>query len=166
MRKKAIIIGGIAAGILLIGGIAAASKGGSSAATAAPAAPVTVTVTAPPPAPVTVTAPAPAPVTLPAPPAVTVTVTAEPAAPAPAEAPAANDEASSPKDDGTYIVGSEIAPGNWKCSEEKAGGLMWWETKDEAGEVNDLGTAGLAHVSDDDFSVWLDDCAVSWTKDS
>lgn len=163
MRKKAIIIGGIAAGILLIGGIAAASKGGSSAATAAPAAPVTVTVTAPPPAPVTVTAPAPAPVTLPAPPAVTVTVTAEPAAPAP-EAPAANDEASSPKDDGTYIVGSEIAPGNWKCSEQKSGGLMWWETKDSAGEVNDLGTDGLAHVGGGDFSVWLDDCAVSWTK--
>jgi hypothetical protein len=100
--RKGIIIGGVAAAVVLVAGIAAAANGSTKTeAVAAPAsAPVTVTVTAPAPAPVTVTetAPPPAP----------VTVTEAP--PAPVVVGPAEEITKS----GIYVVGQDIKAGKWK----------------------------------------------------
>lgn len=56
MPRKSMVIGGIAAAVLIVGGIAAASTNKGNTATASvPAAPLTVTKTAPPPSPLTTT---------------------------------------------------------------------------------------------------------------
>jgi hypothetical protein len=122
-RKKAIIIGGITAGILLIGGIAAAGNKGSS--TAASAAPTEVTKT------VTVTAP---PKTVAGP---TVTVTASPPAPVTVTvqppAPVVVGPAEKITKSGVYVVGKDIKAGKWKTD----GGGYFAILADPTGSTSD-----------------------------
>ena len=158
MRKGIIIAGGIAAAVVLIG-IGAAANGGSKSEASAPteitktvtvtapaAPPKTVTVTAPP---VTVTAPAPAP----------VTVTAQPAAPA---APAASADPAGPKKNGDYLIGAQIATGNWQCAD--GGNEPSWSTYDASHSLVDIDISTIATVADDAYSVTLKRCSGVWTK--
>lgn len=149
-RKKAIIIGGIAAAVLLIGGVAAANGSKGSGTATAPTAPATVTVTAPP-ATKTVTAP---PVTVTAPPPAPVTVTAEANTP--------TTDPAGPKKDGSYLVGVEIATGNWKC--EKPADMTFWTVHDKSNDIVDNGFSSVATITDEGFSAEFSRCGGSWVK--
>lgn len=151
MRKSVIILSGIAA-VVVIGGIAAScGKAATPAASAAPVgttATVTHTVTAPPAAPVTVTAPA-------APP-VTVTVTAAPAAPAASADPAG------PKDNGKFLVGSQVSSGTWQC--DKGDELPYWSVNAKDNSIIDNGLDTIAVVVDNGYMLTLGGCQTLWKK--
>jgi hypothetical protein len=141
------------------------SEVAAAAATTAPA--QTVTVTAPP---VTVEAPAPAPVTVevpaaaPAPVTVTVTEAAAPAQPAPAAA-ATADPAT--KKNGKYLIGTQIEPGTWQCSEAETLGDLdtaSWKVSDQANEIISIELDTIAIVPSDGYTVDLSGCATSWAK--
>ena len=151
MNRKALIIGGVAAAVLLIGGIAAANgKDSSAAVQVAPAAPVTVTVTAPP---VTKTVTAP-PVTVTAPPPAPVTVTAQPNA--------ATTDPAGPKKDGKFLVGSQIETGTWQC--DKPGSLPYWSVNDQANGIVDNGLDSIAIITEEGYTAQLDGCSSTWVK--
>jgi hypothetical protein len=65
----------------------------------------------------------------------TVTVTATPAAPAKAAAPAP-DPRTEPKGPGTYLVGSDIAPGTWKTT--GGSGCYYARSKDASGTLDSI----------------------------
>jgi hypothetical protein len=166
-RKFATV--GVLLATVAIGFALGRSGGGSDvaavAATATP--PQTVTMAAPP---VTVEAPASAPVTVevtaPAPAPVTVTVTeaAAPAAAAPAAA-ATADPAS--KKNGKYLIGTQIEPGTWQCSEAETLGdidTASWKVSDQANEIISIELDTIAIVPSDGYTVDLSGCATMWTK--
>ena len=166
MNRKGIIIGGVGAALALIVGVAigSASKG-STAEAATPVAPVTVSVTqTKTAAPVTKTAPAPAPVTVTetAPPPAPVTETVTETAAAPAAAPAAGGDAATPKGNGDYLVGSQIAPGNWQCAD--AGSYVSWTTYDAGHEVLDIDLSAIGTIGQSAYSVSFHGCDGEWTK--
>ncbi len=146
---------------LLVGiGIGGAGKGapisGSSPLS-------TVTASAPSPgggATATVTQPGPT-VTQPGP---TVTVTAS-AAPPPAD-PAANADPSGPKDNNQYLVGKEIAAGNWRCTK---GTNLYWKTSTQGGDIVDNGLhvgsgSVIANIRASAYTVDLERCDGTWAK--
>ena len=132
---------------LLVGmGIGGAGKS-STSTTATPAA-ATVTVTAP-------AAAQPASTT-------TVTVTA----PAPSTQ-ASTTDAAGTVTDGTYLVGTEIAVGQWK-SDGKGGSLCYADTQDKAGnileqEVAQAGEAVVIRITKDAYTFKSSNCG-SWKK--
>ena len=133
--------------------VAPVTKTVTSTAPAKPA----VTVTAAAPAPVTVTA-APVtapPVTVTAPAAAPVTVTAQPAAPAAGQGP------EDPKKDGTYLVGAQIAGGNWQCDNPSS--LPYWSVSSETNELLDNGIESIATIVQG-YKAELDGCNSVWTK--
>ncbi len=145
----------------------ALGKSGGGTEVAAVAAAQNVTVTAPP---VTVQAPAPAPVTVevpaPAPAPVTVTVT-EPVAPAaPAPAAASNADPASKKN-GKYLIGTQIEPGTWQCSEAETLGdiaTASWKVSDQTNEIISIELDTIAIVPSDGYTVDLSGCATTWAK--
>jgi len=103
-------------------------------------------------------APAPAPVT------VTVTEAAAPAAAAPAAA-ATADPAS--KKNGKYLIGTQIEPGTWQCSEAETLGdidTASWKVSDQANEIISIELDTIAIVPSDGYTVDLSGCATMWTK--
>ena len=98
---------------------------------------------------VTVTAPAPVPATV----LVTATVPANPATPDP----------SGPKNDGNYMIGSQITPGTWQCAEPETSGLIYWKVSDSSGGIVENGLDAIAYVSAEGSSVLFDDCRSTWT---
>ncbi len=129
----------------------AAASGGSTSASGTPT-PSTVTKTVEVPGPEVIK-------TVPGP-EVTKTVEAAPAAPAASADPAG------PKDNNQYLVGKEIAPGTWRCTE---GTNLYWATKTQGGDIidNDLhaGKGSLvANVTAKAYTVDLDRCDVPWVK--
>jgi len=170
-RKWMWIAGAVVGAVALIS--VGSASGKASVQQAAAPAPVTVTAAAPPaitvtaeaPAPVTVTAAAPpaadpVTVTAAAPPAVTVTAPAAPAAPASA----ASADPSGPKRNGSYIIGSQIAPGNWQCTTPGSGSLgASWTTYNSSHALMDIDLTSIAAISDSAYSVTFDFCASTWT---
>jgi len=167
--RKFVTVGVLLATVAI--GFALGRSGGGSdvAATAAVTAspPQTITVTAPP---VTVEAPASAPVTVevpapaPAPVTVTVTESAAPAVAAPAAA-APADPAS--KKNGKYLIGTQIEPGTWQCSEAETLGdidTASWKVSDQANEIISIELDTIAIVPSDGYTVDLSGCATMWTK--
>jgi hypothetical protein len=125
MSKEARIGWAILGGFLIFAfGATAGATGGSDTPATAAAPQPTVTVTAPgePGAEVTVTAP-PVTVTKPAPPA--KTVTAEPPGPAVAM-----------EDDGIYLVGTDIKPGQYKSGPES--GCYWARLSNTNGDLDSI----------------------------
>jgi hypothetical protein len=145
------LIAGAVGAVVLFVGIGAAASAGKSG-NGASSAPTTVTVTAPP---STVISTAPA---------VTVTVTAPPPAPVTvtAQADAPTEDPAGPKDDGSYLVGAEIAVGNWKC--EKSGDTTFWTVHTASNDIVDNGFSSVATITDEGFSAELSRCGGSWTK--
>jgi len=121
------------------------------------AAPITVTKEAAAVAPVTVTAPAPAALTVtgPAPPAVTVT-----AAPPAAAAPGGGE--TGPFVDGTYLIGTDIQAGNYKCSGATSDSR--WIIEDVAGETMDIDFSAVARVPANGYTVQIKACPDQWEK--
>lgn len=161
-------------GFVVTAGIAfAVGSGFSSTATIAASAPVAapvtktvtsavpakpaITVTASAAAPVTVTAPpvTVAPVTVTAAPPAPITVTAQPAAPAVGKGP------EDPKKDGTYLVGAQIAGGNWQCDNPSS--LPYWSVSSETNELLDNGIESIATIVQG-YKAELDGCNSVWTK--
>lgn len=62
---------------------------------------------------------------------------------------------------GTYLVGVDIEPGNWRCSSQD---VLGWRTTDQSNGLIDVGVNGLAHVPADAFAVELIDCSGEWQK--
>jgi len=156
----------VAVGVLAllgIGGVIGASSQMTTVPAAAPPVTVTVTATAKITAPtvkVTVTnvAAAPDPVTVTAPAPAAVTVTAEAGA-APA---AAGGGAAGPFSDGTYLIGSDIQAGNYKCS--GATDNSRWIIEDSAGETLDIDFSAVARVPADGYTVQFKECPNQWEK--
>jgi hypothetical protein len=171
-RKFATV--GVLLATVAIGFALGRSGRGSEVAAAAAALPQTVTVTAAPVTvtapPVTVQAPASAPVTVEvpaaAPPPVTVTVT-EPAAPAAAPPAAAATADPGSKKNGKYLIGTQIEPGTWQCSESETLGdidTASWKVSDQANEIISIELDTIAIVPGDGYTVDLSGCATTWTK--
>ena len=119
-------------------------------APAAPAVTVTVTNVAAAPDPVSVT------VTAAAPPAVTVT------AEAPVAAIPAGGGAAGPFSDGTYLIGSDIQAGNYKCSGATEDSR--WIIEDAAGETMDIDFSAVARVPANGYTVQFKECPNQWEK--
>jgi hypothetical protein len=161
----------LAVGVVVLLGLGSAI-GASTKKTEAAAAPVVttatvtaeVTVTADPvtAAPVTVTNAAaavePVTVTALAPEAVTVTAPA----PATAAAPAAGGGSSGPFVDGTYLVGTDIQAGNYKCAGATSDSR--WIIEDAAGETLDIDFSAVARVPANGYTVQFKDCPNQWEK--
>lgn len=107
-----------------------------------------------------------------APPTVTVPIVTQTiTAPAPAtmlvtatvQADAATPDPGGPKNDGNYIIGSQITPGTWQCAEPETSGLIYWKVSDSSGGLMDNGLNSIAYVSAGGSSVLLDDCQSTWT---
>jgi hypothetical protein len=172
-RRVPLIVGGL---VVAVGAVIAAAAIGNSAGTASAEAaaaaipPVTVSVTETEtstatktlaPVTETVTETATETVTAPPPAPVTETVTVTESANAPTSDPAG------PKRNGTYLVGSQIASGQWQCPSADSIGLIYFETDDSAGEIidNDVHESSLiAFVGSDAYSVEFSGCGESWTK--
>jgi hypothetical protein len=69
---------------------------------------------------------------------------------------------SGPFEDGTYLVGTDIAPGNYKCS--KPDSLVYWEIKDFDNEIMELDLSAVARVSTDGYTAELGGCLGQWAK--
>lgn len=120
------------------------------------AAPTTVTTTAPAPPARTVLSPT----TVPGP-TTTVTATTTLAVTAPAVAPAGRGGAG-PFADGTYLVGSEVAAGNYKCN--AADGDTRWIIEDPAGETLDIDFSSVARVPANGYTVQFKACSGQWER--
>ena len=64
--------------------------------------------------------------------------------------------------DGTYLVGSEIAPGNYKCSDGDDSTFFSAETKD--GDIVENGFTTVAIVPAEAFTIQFSRCAGDWKK--
>jgi hypothetical protein len=63
------------------------------------------------------------------------------------------------RNDGYYLVGSEIAPGNWRSTGTSDN--CYWELDDENGNIiaNDFGMAGgVIHIPSDAYQLQVKDC--------
>ena len=73
------------------------------------------------------------------------------------------DDTRADKKPGTYLIGSQIAPGNWRSLGTGEG--CYWEIRDHNGEIvaNDFGQAGgVMHVPASGYVVELDPDCGSW----
>jgi hypothetical protein len=109
---------------------------------------VTVTVTA------TKTAKAPAPVT--------VTKTAQAEAPPAAAATPAGGGSDGPVPDGTYLIGTDLQAGNYKCSD--ASETPIWSVKDFNGELTSGDFGSVARVPATGYTIDLLGCNGQWEK--
>lgn len=125
------------------------------------AAPPTVTVTAAAPPARTVMSPT----TVPGP-TTTVTATTTLAVTATAAAPPAGGAGggggAGPFADGTYLVGSEVAAGNYKCN--AADGDTRWIIEDSAGETLDIDFSSVARVPANGYTVQFKACSGQWER--
>ena len=160
--KRKFGVAGVLFATLAIGFVIGKGGSGPAEAAATTTPPVPVTVTAPP---VTVTAPAPAQATVTMPPPPPVTVTAEPAAPKAGTGP------DDPKNNGKFLLGSQINSGTWQCSEAKKIGtgsnemdMAYWEVTDQANGIVENGNDTIAVVGSEGYTVTLSGCATTWTK--
>lgn len=145
MKLRGIVAG---LGVLVLAGC-----GGQAAA------PATVTVTAAAPPARTVLAPTtvPGPTTT-----VTATSTLAVTATATAAAAPAGGGGSGPFSDGTYLVGAEVAVGNYKCN--AADSSTRWIIEDSAGETVDIDFSSVARVPSDGYTVQFKACSGQWEK--
>lgn len=62
--------------------------------------------------------------------------------------------------DGTYLIGVDIPPGNYRCSDES--NSPYFTIRDKNGEPMDIGFSAIASVPADGFSVQFMDCSGTW----
>lgn len=94
-------------------------------------------------------------------PTVTETVQAEPVTVTATVAPEPNDDPNGPKDNGSYLVGPQLAAGTWQCSEGQQS--TRWATKGHAGDVIDIDFTTIASVRQTAYSADLTDCLGTWS---
>lgn len=90
------------------------------------------------------------------PPPVTVAVTVTPAVAA------ANADPAGPKANGNYLVGKNIAPGNWQCS--SGDDSTFWRISDQSAKTINNGFSTIAAVTEGAFTADLLDCKGTWSK--
>lgn len=90
-----------------------------------------------------------------------VTITASGGGGAAGGAPAGNGP-TGPFIDGTYLVGTDVASGNYKCS--NASDNTRWIVEDSAGETLDIDFSSVARVPANGYTIQFKECGGQWEK--